>query len=380
MMLIAFYSPMKPPSHSAPSGDRRMARLLIRALQAGGHEVETASRFRSYDGEGVAFRQARIAALGGRMAARLIRRYRARPRGRRPRAWFTYHLYHKAPDWLGPEVSAALGMAYVVAEASHAPKQKDGPWAAGYAGAARAIARADLMFCLNPVDAVCTAPLLGGPQVSLKPFIDTAPYLEAAAGRGRTRAALARRHGLDGDEPWLLSVAMMRDGDKLESYRILGQALALLLERPWRLLIAGGGPARERVGDALAALGSRVAWLGVQEADALPGLYAAADAYLWPAVNEAYGMAFLEAQAAGLPVVAGRAGGVPDVVGETGILIPVGDRAAFAEAVASLLDDAGRRRDLGARAQQRVQREHGLERAALTLDSALRAIVEPPAP
>ena len=226
-------------------------------------------------------------------------------------------------------------MAYVVAEASHAPKQKDGPWAAGYAGAERAISRADLMFCLNPVDAVCTAPLLGGPQVSLKPFIDTAPYQEAAAGRERSRDALARRHSLDGDEPWLLSVAMMRDGDKLDSYCILGRALSGLLDRPWRLLVAGDGPARQQVDDALATLGPRVAWLGVQEADALPGLYAAADAYLWPAVNEAYGMAFLEAQAAGLPVVAGRSGGVPDVVGETGILTPAGDWASFAEAVAS---------------------------------------------
>ena len=178
-----------------------MARLLIRALELGGHQVETASRFRSYDGEGVAFRQARIAALGDKMAARLIRRYQTRPSGRRPRAWFTYHLYHKAPDWLGPEVSAALGMAYVVAEASHAPKQKDGPWAAGYAGAERAISRADLLFCLNPVDAVCTAPLLAGPQVSLKPFIDTAPYLAAGAERGRLRTALARRHVLSYSQP-----------------------------------------------------------------------------------------------------------------------------------------------------------------------------------
>ena len=190
----------------------------------------------------------------------------------------------------------------------------------------------------------------------------------------------AGRRGAGGRESGRRRVARRRGGERRESCRILGAALALLLERPWGLLIAGGGRGRERVGEALAALGPRVAWLGVQEADALPGLYAAADAYLWPAVNEAYGMAFLEAQAAGLPVVAGRAGGVPDVVGETGILIPVGDRAAFAEAVASLLDDAGRRRDLGARARRRVLREHGLERAALTLDSALRAIVEPPTP
>ena len=116
--------------------------------------------------------------------------------------------------------------------------------------------------------------------------------------------------------------------------------------------------------------------MGEQEADALPGLYAAADAYLWPAVNEAYGMAFLEAQAAGLPVVAGRTGGVPEVVGETGILTAAGDTAAFAEAVASLLDDESYRRELGARARERVLREHGLERAALVLDRSLRDLVE----
>ncbi len=72
----------------------------------------------------------------------------------------------------------------------------------------------------------------------------------------------------------------------------------------------------------------------------LPALYAAADLYLWPAINEAYGMAFLEAQAAGLPVVAGRTGGVPAVVadGVTGVLTPIGDATSFADAVARLLD------------------------------------------
>ena len=45
-------------------------------------------------------------------------------------------------------------------------------------------------------------------------------------------------------------------------------------------------------------------------------MYAAADLYVWPAVREAYGIALLEAQAAGLPVVAGREGGVAEVVAD----------------------------------------------------------------
>ena len=39
-MRVAFYSPLKPPDHPVPSGDRRMARLLIQALELAGNEVE----------------------------------------------------------------------------------------------------------------------------------------------------------------------------------------------------------------------------------------------------------------------------------------------------------------------------------------------------
>ena len=71
------------------------------------------------------------------------------------------------------------------------------------------------------------------------------------------------------------------------------------------------------------------------------GLYASADLYVWPAIGEAWGMALLEAQAAGLPVVVGRSGGIPDIVadGEAGILVQAGDARALALAVATLLDD-----------------------------------------
>ena len=99
--------------------------------------------------------------------------------------------------------------------------------------------------------------------------------------------------------------------------------------------------------------------------EALPALYAGADLYLWPAINEAYGMAFLEAQAAGLPVVAGRTGGVPAVVadGVSGLLTPVGDAPAFAAAVARLLDAPAERARLAAAARDRIAAHHD-ERAA----------------
>ena len=108
----------------------------------------------------------------------------------------------------------------------------------------------------------------------------------------------------------------------------------------------------------------------------LPAIYASADLYLWPAINEAYGMAFLEAQAAGLPVVAGRTGGVPAVVadGVTGVLTPIGDAAAFAAATARLLDDAGERARLAKAARVRVNARHDERAAAQALAAALRTL------
>jgi glycosyltransferase involved in cell wall biosynthesis len=355
---------MKPPDHPQPSGDRRVARLLMAALAAAGHRVEVASRFRSYDGAGDVDRQRRLARLGERLATRLIRRYRAGPAEARPRAWITYHLYHKAPDRLGPAVADALGIPYLVAEASHAPKRAAGPWAEGLAAAAWAIGRADAVIGLNSADAPCVRPLLrpGAAYVSLAPFLDPGPYVAAARDRDAHRAALAGRLGIAAAEPWLLAVAMMRPGG--------------LADLPWRLLVAGDGPAAAEATAALAPLGDRVVHLGLLGEEELIPVYAASDMLAWPAVDEAYGMALLEAQAAGVPVVAGLTGGVPDVVGDPDMLVAPGDDAAFAGRIAAVLTDPGFRRAKGAEAQARVVANHGLEAAARTLDAALSLAAE----
>ena len=377
-MRIAFYAPMKAPGHPLPSGDRRMARLLVAALREAGHGVEQACALCSFDATGDAARQRRLGEVGRRAAVALSRRYLGRPVVDRPDLWFTYHVYHKAPDWLGPTVSRTLGIPYLVAEASHAPKQKLGPWATGYEAAAEAIAAADLVFGLSSADAECVLPLLADPGrlVPIKPFIDTSRYAAAAASRQRCRQILNRAHGLDPEVPVLLSVAMMREGDKLASFRLLGHALSRLQSRPWRLLAVGDGPARTEVEAALEPLQPRVVWLGELDDGDLPAIYAGSDLYVWPAIGEAYGMAFLEAQAAGLPVVGGRTGGVPDVVadGETGRLVPVGDDEAFAAAVAQLLDDAEGRRAMGMRAGERMRRDHDLSVAARALGKALAGL------
>src|SRR5579863_3598386 len=247
-MHIAFYAPLKPPDHPVPSGDRRVARLLTKALRRGGHRVTLASRLRSRDAAGNPERQRRLADLGEQLAARLVRRYRRDPASR-PDLWFTYHLYYKAPDWIGPRVADELGIPYVVAEASAADKRLQGPWAIGEQATRAALRRADAVIGLSSADRERVVPLLADPARwrALPPFLDRAPFEAAIAQRAETRAGLARSLSLESRQPWLIAVAMMRDDVKQHSYWLLGRALARLHDRRFALLVAGDGPSRRTV-------------------------------------------------------------------------------------------------------------------------------------
>ena len=373
-MRLAFYAPLKPPDHPVPSGDRRMSRLLIQALERAGHEVELASRLGARDGAGE--RQSEIAAQAAAERERLLALYTGRPPAERPAAWFTYHLYYKAPDWIGPAIARALSIPYLVAEASVANKRAGGPHDASHRATVSAVSAAARIFVLNPADRECLEPFVESRRlVDLPAFLDLGALVGPGEGRAALRRALADCHGLDGDQSWLIAVAMMREGDKLASYQFLGRALQGLLDLPWQLLVAGDGPARPDVEAALAPLRpGRVFYLGLLGETDVARCLGAADLCLWPAVNEAYGMALLEAQAAGLPVVAGAVGGVPSIVrqGHTGLLAPPGNVDAFAAAMRALVEGPPLRDVMAAAARENVRRHHDIAGAAAILDRALR--------
>jgi len=369
---IAFYAPMKAPDHPVPSGDRRMGQLLMRALAQAGFAPDIASRLRTFDRAGDAARQLDAMRASEAEAGALLARCGDAPAAARPRLWFTYHVYYKAPDWIGPIVSRELGIPYAVAEGSRAGKRTSGPWHLANAAANRALDHAAAIFVLNELDraALAAARPDGQILVPLPPFVDPGPDADAKARPGRVTSPIG--------PPRLLAVAMMRPGDKLASYRILAGALMRLADRPWRLAIVGDGEARAEIETLFRPLGGRVTFHGlIAGRQALDALYAEADLFVWPAVNEAYGMVFLEAQAQGCPVVAGRYGGVPGVVrdDETGLLAAPADAAAFAAAVAALLDDAPRRRTMGAAAGVFVRGGRTVAQAAAILGGTLRPLI-----
>ena len=387
-MRVAFHTPLKPVDHPVPSGDRQVGRGLVDVFTRLGHAVvaldsdpaglgclalpEDLPRRR----DGAIARADRLIAAwrgGGRASEE------GRDLGSPPDLWLTYHLWYKKPDWIGPRVARALGIPYVVAEASYAPKRAGGPWDIGHRATAEAVRAADLVLTLNPDDAACLAPLLVEPgrNVVLPPFLDIAPFAAAAEDRDRHRALVRTRFGWRDDVPILIVVAMMRAPDKTASYALLGRALARLSDRDWHLLVVGDGAARGEVEAILAPLGQRVAWAGAVAPNVLPALYACADLYVWPAVNEAFGIGLMEAQASGVPVIAGRTRGVPAVVGdgESGLLPALGDVETFAAAVRLVLDDAGLRARLAAGASDRAARLHGLDAATRNIGAALRGML-----
>ncbi|CBS90496.1 glycosyltransferase family 4 protein [Azospirillum lipoferum] len=357
---IAFYAPLKPVDHPIPSGDRQMARLILRALEATG-PVEVASSLRVYDGSGDAAVQAHLQAAAGAERERLLSLYAAEP-ARRPSLWLSYHVYYKAPDLIGPVIASTLGIPYVVVEATRARKRLTGPWSAFAAAAETAIEAADLVLCVSARDrqAVEAYGPPGQRVAMLPPFLDLPPSVE------RTGPA---------SPPRLLTVAMMRPGDKLASYRLLAESLDLLAARPWTLDIVGDGPAAAEVSALFAPFGPRVRLLGACAPTDLAAHYRAADLLVWPGLNEAFGMVYLEAQAHGLPVAAIDNAGTGTVIRDG-----VGGRLTgptphdFTAALAGLLADPSALRSLGQSARAYVETHHGLPAAAERLRHLLTGL------
>jgi glycosyltransferase involved in cell wall biosynthesis len=119
-----------------------------------------------------------------------------------------------------------------------------------------------------------------------------------------------------------------------------------------RVALVGDGPERDVLEQRVAALGiaDRVQFAGAQRDVAR--YVAAADVLAAPSRNEGMGRALVEAMALGVPVVASAVGGIPDVVtdGHDGWLVPAGDPAALALALAELGSDPARAAKLGAAA------------------------------
>ena len=192
--------------------------------------------------------------------------------------------------------------------------------------------------------------------------IDAAPFADL------DRAAARAELGIEADARVVLCPARL---DPQKNHGMLLRAFERVhRELPDAVLLLAGGrqlgsEVYERDLHALADLidvDGAVRWLGVRSD--MSRLLAACDVVALASDWEGFGLALLEAMAAGRPVVATSVGGVPEVVGdgESGILVAAGDMFGFAEALVRLLRNDADRERMGTAAARRARETFAIDR------------------
>lgn len=368
-MKIFFYAPLKPLGHPHPSGDLAIAAGLVRFLESRGHRVLAASRFRSRGISPRPWRWPQAAAERARARRGLLRE--------QPDLWLTYHSYYKAPDLLGPHASRGI-CPYVVFQGAYSTKvQRRLSTIAGFYANRAALLRADHVFENRLLDQRNLLRLLPRDRISyVAPGIFPNDFEHSA----RHRDLLRKAWGAE-EKPVVLTAAMFRPGVKARGLALTIRACGMLAREGLDLMlaIAGDGEAADEL-RALARqeLPGRHLFLGRVPRKEMHRVYSAADLFAFPGIRESLGMVYLEAQSCGLPVAAFANGGIPEVVQRnvTGLLTPLHDLPAFANAISLLCSDASLRREMGKAGAERVRRVHDLDRNYREMEEKLLEIVQ----
>lgn len=177
------------------------------------------------------------------------------------------------------------------------------------------------------------------------------------------RAARRTELGATDEDILVGCVANYRDVKGLDG--VIDAVAGLIGEGlPLRLELVGDGDLRSQ-------LDHQIRSLGLEERICLHGavldvepLYSAFDIVVQGSLREGLPNVLLEAGAAGRPIVATAAGGTPEIVidGQSGLLVPVSDRAALTAAIRRVATDPTLRDKLGAGAREHVSTTFGMDR------------------
>jgi glycosyltransferase involved in cell wall biosynthesis len=236
----------------------------------------------------------------------------------------------------------------------------------------------DLAICNSRFTAASVEAIHSGvPLVVVHPPAEISQPPLSAAERDAVRAELATPTG----------AVVIVQASRMESWKghaVLIEALARLRDRSDWVCWQVGGAQRPREVAYLDSLRDRARELGVADRIRFAGqrndvarLLGAADLHCQPNTSpEPFGVAFVEALAAGLPVVTTAIGGALEIVDDScGVLVPPSDPAALSVAIDRLAGDAARRTRLGACARRRARE---LSDPATQLEQLHAALVNMP--
>lgn len=367
-MRIAFYTPFKPLGHPHPSGDLVIATGLYNFLSARGHSLWPVGPLRTRW----------IYARPWQWPPAVREYYRAHRRMQNTPVdlWLTYHTYYKAPDVLGPRLSARHGVPYAIFQGIYSTKRRRRlATRAGFELNTRALIRAQHIFSNRQVDLVNLRRIIPDKGLSyIRPGIDTSTFAFDEDARKATR-----EQWQVGDTLVILSAAMMRPDVKSRGLDWVIRSCGRLARQglSFYLVIAGDGKERDRL-EQLAAdqLPGQVRFVGKIPRDHMHRFYSAGDLFVFPGIRESLGMVYLESQCCGLPVVAFDNGGIPEVVahGITGLLTAPFDDSAFDAATKRLMLDNNLRRQMGRQASAHVRAHHDLTINYRAVETTLAAL------
>jgi glycosyltransferase involved in cell wall biosynthesis len=161
--------------------------------------------------------------------------------------------------------------------------------------------------------------------------------------------------------------------------KYLLQAMTSLPER-YRLEIAGDGPSRAKLEEAVSQLGltGRVAFLGALTQHELAELLGRCHTFVLPSLSEGLPLSLLEAMASGCAVVSTDVSGIKDLVTDevTGLLVPPADPQALAQAVLRVLSDEELSKRLTSNALALVQERYSWESVAKRVAAVYASVLE----
>jgi glycosyltransferase involved in cell wall biosynthesis len=190
-----------------------------------------------------------------------------------------------------------------------------------------------------------------------------------------TRAARRASFGFPED------ACVIVTSSRLEKKNGIGDLIASLSLVPEKvcLVICGGGSLDAVLRAQVETLGlsARVRFLGFVEPVALPEIFAASHIFARPSLSEGLGNAFLEAMAAGLPVIGTPVGGIPDFLidGETGYMAKPENPESIAHAVTTIMESpASHRARICATAREMVRERYDWGTIAASMRACMEAI------
>ncbi|MCZ7403143.1 MAG: glycosyltransferase family 4 protein [Candidatus Methanoperedens sp.] len=145
---------------------------------------------------------------------------------------------------------------------------------------------------------------------------------------------------------------------KRKGIKYLIEAIGKLKDKSIKLNLVGEGNQEEELKKLSKNLGisNMIEFKGYIGHEKITEIYKNCDIFILPSMNEGMSNALLEAMASGLPIIVTATGGTSELLERNGVVVPIGDSSAIAQAISELMDNPEKRRRMGIKSREIAER------------------------